>query len=534
MSAPQPPLVGIATDQLTLADLLVALDGLPTLTLKRRRELKSSVMGVARLCGNTPASVPLDFAEIRAKLAATNPVAHNISPKRLANIKWGFAHAVRATGLLPVRLGRTRTHLDPTWASFLASLPDRRSRFGLSRLAHFASAAGRRPAEIDDDLLDELMHHLDTASLRANQGRLRRTTAIIWNEVVESHAELGLTMLTVPASRQKLTRVKMELLPPAFREDIEAYLAWCAGTDPFAVDARDRPLAASTVMTLRGYISAAVTNLVESGWDVQALTRLADLTSHDAVKRVLKTGCDRSGQREDAYTFNTGQALLRIAREWAKVDPEPLARLRRMVMKTRPRSLGTMTERNVTAVAQFNDPVVLERLKETPARLWRQAMAAERPNRWTLAGAQAALALAMLTYMPVRLQNLVTLTFDVHLNLLPGARARSTMVIPGEEVKNGEPIAFDIPPHIVTMLAAYRDVFVPKLIGRRPTQVFINVDGKRKTDKALRYLIQTYMRRHVGVDFNPHTFRHLASAVVLTRYPGGGTPSSKISSATGP
>jgi integrase len=131
------------------------------------------------------------------------------------------------------------------------------------------------------------------------------------------------------------------------------------------------------------------------------------------------------------------------------------------------------------------------------------------------------LALAILTYMPIRLQNLVALAFDVDVFLMAGAGATSTLELPGVKVKNNQPIAFDIPPHIVRMLNSYRDDFAPSVLGHRPVHVFVNMDGSRKGDKALRYLIQTYMKRYVGVDFNPHTFRHLGAAVILKAHPGG-------------
>lgn len=521
MNARQSALVGVPADRLTLADILAALDALPNLSQKRRRELKSCVHGVAKLCDDLPRAIPVDFANIRARLAATNPTAHKMTPKRFANIKWGFAYAVRATGLLPVDMGRGKIPLHPVWKALLASLPDRRGRIGLSRLAHFASGAGVQPSEIDDSVVDSLLDHLDNTSLHAGQRRLKRTTTIIWNEVAGTRPELGLKTLAVPTSRQKLTRMQPSTLPARFASDVEAYLGWCSGVDPFADRSRDRILAVSTITTRRGYISAAVTSLGHSGYEVASITGLADLVSRDAFKRILKARCERLGRREDAYTFHMGLALVQIAREWVDADADALAELRRMVSKVKPRCLGTMTERNTQAVMQFDDQAVQDRLREAPTRIWREAISEKHATWRTLARAQAALALAILTYMPLRLQNLTTLSFDVHLHLLPSPRASSTLVVPGEETKNGQPIAYDIPPHIVAMLLAYRDDFVPKLIGVRPKQVFINIDGQRKTDKAIRYLIETYMRTYVGVDFAPHMFRHLAAATILRKYPGG-------------
>ena len=82
--------------------------------------------------------------------------------------------------------------------------------------------------------------------------------------------------------------------------------------------------------------------------------------------------------------------------------------------------------------------------------------------------------------MPLRPQNLATLEFDTHLFMREGARAISTLEVPAHEVKNRTELAFDIPPRVAKMLIEYRDRFAPKIIGHRPTRLFVNVDGTPK------------------------------------------------------
>ena len=78
-------------------------------------------------------------------------------------------------------------------------------------------------------------------------------------------------------------------------------------------------------------------------------------------------------------------------------------------------------------------------------------------------GRQAALAVAILSYMPLRLQNLATLTFGIHLFMGEGDRATSTLEVPPGEMKNEAELAFDIPPHVAKMLIEYRDRIAPKV-----------------------------------------------------------------------
>jgi len=169
---------------------------------------------------------------------------------------------------------------------------------------------------------------------------------------------------------------------------------------------------------------------------------------------------------------------------------------------------------------QFDDPQVLQRLRALPAKLWSKARREEKPNFRTLATAQAALALEILIYLPIRLQNLISLTFKIHLFLKSGPGSISTLEIPASEVKNKRPIEFDVPPHIVRMLVEYRDQIAPKILGHKPAHVFVNADGSLKTSQTLAWLIRRLSRKQAGIELSPHKFRHLAAKVVLDDSPG--------------
>ena len=124
-------------------------------------------------------------------------------------------------------------------------------------------------------------------------------------------------------------------------------------------------------------------------------------------------------------------------------------------------------------------------------------------------------------YMPIRLQNLLTLEFERHLFIHTGREAKSTLELSNGEVKNDMDLAFEIPPQIVKMLVEYRERIAPKIIGERPARLFVNVDGTPKTEKALGALITNYTRRRAGITLTPHQFRHLSAKVLLDHQPGG-------------
>jgi integrase len=87
-------------------------------------------------------------------------------------------------------------------------------------------------------------------------------------------------------------------------------------------------------------------------------------------------------------------------------------------------------------------------------------------------------------------------------------------------MKNRLELGFDIPPGVAKMLIEYRDRIAPKIIGHRPTQLFVTVNGTLKSQKTVAYLITSCLQRRAGIILTPHQFRHLSAKVVLDAEPG--------------
>ena len=342
---------------------------------------------------------------------------------------------------------------------------------------------------------------------------------MIWNEIVRAFPELGLRPVSVPSYRAASRRIDLSLLSDSFKNDMEAYLAWCANTDAFAANARPRPLAPATIRLRRDQIHAAVTALVESGITPESITTLADLVTVPNFKRIAQRRLEMADGDTNSFNRGLAGALVQAAKEWAKTDAAVLTELKRLASKL-PAPRSDLTAKNKRFLRQFDDPVVLQRLRALPAKLWSKVRRDKSGNFRTLSLAQAALALEILIYMPIRMQNLARLEFDRHLFLRDGPGAVSTLDIPADEVKNKRPIEFDIPPHIARMLIEYRDHIVPSIIGRKPDRLFVNPEGTPKHPQSLSKLIRRIVRRYAGTDLSPHQLRHLAAKILLDDSPG--------------
>ena len=161
-------------------------------------------------------------------------------------------------------------------------------------------------------------------------------------------------------------------------------------------------------------------------------------------------------------------------------------------------------------------------MNDLPKRLWAEVKREAKPNFRTLAKAQAALGIAILSYMPVRPENLAALTFGIHLFMREEPSAIPSLELSAAEVKNKETdLAYDIPPQIAKMLIEYRNRIASKVIGHRPERVFVNADKSLKSQATVAWLIRTYLKtRGAGIVLTPHQFRHLSAKTVLDAEPG--------------
>lgn len=508
---------GSPSQTATLAAVLVALEHAEKLGATRRRDLASAVRRVAGLLSQEPAAIPLDMAAIAVGLASVSPVAAGMTLKRLANIRSDFRAAIEASGMVPVSLNERP--LTPAWQTLFDRLSGHRAHIGLSRLARYASGEGTDPEDVDDRAMDGFIAAVRAGSVHRKPNALHRQVTLIWNEAAR-HPEFGLKPVTVPSFRGPPRRIAWELLPGSFRTDVDSYLAWCGVTDPFAPDARSRPLAPRTLRLLRNQIHAAVTALAESGTPPSSITTLAALVVPAHFRASLRRRLQAAGGKENTFNHDLGKALVQMARTWLKVPANELAELKRMVGKMPVAPIG-LTDKNKRFLRQFDDPKTLRRLFRLPDQLWAEVKRDSHPNFRTLARAQAAIAIAILCYIPLRLQNLANLSFETNLFLNPGVDAVSSLELSAAEMKNKTAAAYDIPLHVTSMLLEYRERIAPKIIGHRPLRLFVNVDGTPKSPSTVAWLIAGYAWRYAGVVLTSHQFRHLSAKITLEEHPGG-------------
>ncbi len=123
----------------TLADVLADCEA--TLTGAALRDTRSAFRFLADKRGVDLAATLARPPEIRQIFAPLSPARLGISEKRFANIRSLVGSAVARFGMRRTWITR-EIPLDEAWCDLLARIPDRQHRWGLSRLACYATVKG--------------------------------------------------------------------------------------------------------------------------------------------------------------------------------------------------------------------------------------------------------------------------------------------------------------------------------------------------------------------------------------------------------
>lgn len=497
----------------TLGDVIDRLQAkrLPT---SRQRDLISAIRRVAEILGEKPSHLTADVSALRMRLAQINAAEVGVAPKTWANLRANFMAALDASGLAS-RLAAKAAPRTKSWDELLAPRTQQ-TRYGLSRLATWASQEGLEPPAVDDVAFLRFEEAMCTQTIARHPEATLRQMRQIWNTMA-ADSTLGLSILETRAAMRP-TRIAWNSLPSSFRADVESHLAWAAGADMFAADARPRPLAPRSVVLRRNFIHSAAASLVEAGWSPDRILDLATLTSPMAFRAALGHRYKaRSDKAANAYDASLGKALVAIAKEWVRPDSAVITELKKMLSRL-PSERPGMTAKNKLLLRFFDDPEKLNALLRLPKKLWSTALKRDDATR-RLAEAQSALAIAIVLFAPLRRANLAALTINQHVFLPKAPNGETLVELDAAMMKTREPFTLVLPPSVTRMLRAYEPILGEHVTGpARP--IFINPDGSRKGDGAVGRLIENALRRELGVNMTTHQFRHLAAKIMLDADPG--------------
>lgn len=510
----------------SLADLRRQIEARHDLPLLRRRDMASAIRTLAGWFGLPEENVPASAKYIRERLERVHAITASVSPRRIQNVRSLVLAAMREARL-STKLASYAAPFSAAWQSLWNLLDgDTYAKTELSRFLRYCSVQGIGPEAVTDAVSLQFLAAIDAESLIAKPKTRHQSMCRVWNKMVDQHAASGWPQvyLMVPRYEERLYRVGADQVSAAVAADIATYLDHLRGTDVFS--GLPKPFRPKSIKAVEGHLWRYLSALHHSGTDLRDAPSFDALLTPELVKQGLRWFLGRNGQQTSKHIGEITWALRCYAVKHRTPSPETAAFFAEILPKLRQQRAG-LSPKNQTAMSQFDDPTAVERFLLLPQRLWDLALAKTKtvedgtPRQEAHLLVQSAVAIEILQFAPMRIENLNHLRLEQHLVWQGGRQGgRLRLVIPAAEVKNSLTLDFLLPEATSARVARYigewRCLFLPK----SNPYLFPGRNGKAKDQAALRKQIEKTLWDHAALRLTPHQFRHAAAKILLDARPG--------------
>lgn len=506
--------------QLTLQDVFDLIAADTGLAVQRRRNLLSALRAVGKLMKRDLALLPAHPRFYRDVFKDLHPEHCGLSRSRIRNIKSDLRAALRHTGC--IEQGRTYlARLSFDWQVLRddAEAAGVRARY-LSRFMRYCSASGISPSEVDDAVSERFRQALIDESFIKDPVKAHQNICRLWNQAAEKVPEWPAARLTVPLVKKVYTSPLTAFSQPLQDEAAALFDHW-AGKDLLDDSGPAKPLSPRTLQDHEYKLRQILAALVHQGRHMEEITRLNQIVEVDAAKTALRFHIDRNGGKTSSQIHDLAILIKTIAKHWVNVDEDHLEELKELCGRVDPKQKG-LTDKNRERLRQFDDSRNVDLLLNFPARVVQAVLKNDRRRRREAVAVQIALAVELLLMAPIRAANLVNIEIDRHIvRTRNGRNGKTHIVIPGDEVKNGEPLEFELPDETVALIDLYLREFHPRLTDLPGPWLFPGGKGGPKTREFLGDQVSKRVFKETGLHVNLHLFRHIAAKLYLDQNPGG-------------
>jgi integrase len=134
--------------------------------------------------------------------------------------------------------------------------------------------------------------------------------------------------------------------------------------------------------------------------------------------------------------------------------------------------------------------------------------------------AQVAIAIDILLALPLRPQNLSSLSWQHNFSEPNGPRGQLLLHIAARHTKTKrEDIVSEIPDEVARRLRWYRRHVLRRLGADVNGPLFVTEKGIRKGQATISKQITDAVMRHIGIHMTPHQFRHFGATSYLEQHP---------------
>ena len=502
----------------SFAALIAAVEQATDLPVQTRSHWVCSVRQVAKWLDRPPAEIPARWNAIRMSVRQLHHARVRVTAKTFANHKSNVRAALRWFGN-EHGVPQMGARLTPEWARFRDGL-ERPIRDRLYNFIRYCSARGIDPSSIDDTIFQDYWTYRTEFTGMASGNATRRPMVRAWNTCVAAREGWSLQPLTEPPI--KIAKPSWEEFPEGLRRDIDNHLAGLAKPRRSANGKRIHPCSPTTIANRRAELVAVVRMAVRLGVPIERLTSLAALLNPDIVENVIDAYWRKNGEEPKTGTIDLGWKLAHMARAMNCLDQSALQRLDAISAALEEYRREGLTPKNLQLIRQVLTDGVWSEVVSLPNALMQQARAAKdhAPIKAAVS-AQLAVAIAILTFAPIRLRNLICIELGQNLNKPGGANSPYWLVFPHYDVKNRVDLNFQFDDALTDLIDEYIHDFRPTLLrGANAPWLFPGEGGQPKMKVFFSKQITERILKATGLRITVHQFRHAAAAIYLKHRPG--------------
>ena len=517
----------IAANTPTMGGVITEIDNVVDLSATRRRDLKSDVRSLCRLLGKHPSEVPANINWLHVRVRRIVPAAHNISKKRLSNLKSGVLKALALTGC-----SRERSHWlrspSSQWQALLDNIIDKHDLWKLTQFAQYCTAIDIEPCQVRNEHILGFLEILTEESFTNKPDQVVVNAVKTWNRLRAEIDGWPNYELAQPPRKKEPWTIPLEQFPSSFQEDVARWLYRLSHPDPLDASGPMKPLRSATIAHRRHQIQQMASALFLSGTPITDIRSLADLVELVAFKDGLRQLMSRFEDKPTEAIHGLAVGLKSIATHHVKVGDDHLKEMQRICQRLN-LNVDGLRVKNQIRLEQLEDPSNLSRLLHLPNTLTRVAQRPGlRPHKAALLS-QAALAIEILLYAPMRSGTLSRLNLEDHIRFISTGRKRRTLItIPAAEVKNNRDLHYELGAETTKLLDYYCKVARPVLLRAPSDHLFPAQNGGPKLESSLSRLIKETISEHTGMVINAHLFRSIAGKIHSTVAPGDFTTLSHV------
>jgi integrase len=508
-----------ALNEPSLADAIAHIQQSQSMSLEKRSHWACSMRFVARALDRPPSLIPARWTAVRPPLEEMRPFQLGVTPKTFANHRANMRAALNFF-YAEKNVSRRGTPLSEA-CSVLWSSMDGVARKRLSRFFRYLSAHRILPEEVDDAVVEAFLGDWEATGLRGPNSRSCRRLVRAWNECSAAIARWPARRLNQSA-RSVPRGPDWEAFPIGLRNQIDAFLASRSPRKLSLHEPAAKVWAPATRHVMRAKLHAFASMALRRGVAIEALDSLSALLDPSLVESVLDGYWERDGETPRTYTIDLARDLLSLARATGAVDSTSLQRLAGHARRLREYKRGGLTDKNMTIVRQVQGSDVWSSVVRLPSRLLEEARMSQdaSPTKAAIV-AQLAVAIGILTYAPIRLQNLIGIRLGENLIRMNGPEQAYWLRFPDHDVKNRVALEFVLREPLAALIAEYVRHHLPVLAsGSNGPWLFPGRNGRHKQSGVLRVQITAVVKKHCGLRLTPHQFRHAAGTLILNTHPG--------------